>query len=158
MLKVIFLDIDGVLLPFPKTDEYDTLFPQRTVEALDYLLKETGAELVLSSTWRVRTPFIAQIIDCLKGFGMTIDWFHDITDPTMHSERQWEIAKWLEDHRQEQGDIVWLALDDEELLEGEANEKFRAAFQGHVIKTASHVGLTMEDAKRGVELWKQQLP
>ena len=159
MLKIIFLDIDGVLLPFPKTEEYDTLFPRCTVEALSYLRKETGAELVLSSTWRVRKDFIADIIDCLRGLQVeNFDSFYDITDPNMHSERQWEIAKWLEDHRHEHDDIVWLALDDEDLLQGDANAKHRTAFEGHVIRTSSHIGLTMEDAKRGGELWKKQMP
>ncbi|KAL3924800.1 MAG: hypothetical protein SGARI_005965, partial [Bacillariaceae sp.] len=131
MLKAIFLDIDGVLLPFPKTEEYETLFPRHTVEALTFLLEETGAELILSSTWRARQDFIADIIDCLQGFKMNIDSFYDTTDKNMHSERQWEIAKWLDDHRKEHGRIVWLALDDEDLLHGDANAKHRAAFEGH---------------------------
>ncbi|KAL3902311.1 MAG: hypothetical protein SGILL_010869 [Bacillariaceae sp.] len=144
---------------FKNTTEYDALFPRSTVEALQFLLNETGAELILSSTWRMRKDFMQDILECLQSFGVKIDKFYDITDPTMHSERQWEIAKWLDDHRQKGsgGEIVWLALDDENLLDGEANEKHRAHFEGHVVQTISEVGLTMEDGKRGLELWKRQL-
>lgn len=154
VLNVIFLDIDGVLLPFPKIENHDALFPPATVRSLQYLLQETGADLVLSSTWRVRPDFVQDIVDCLQGYGVKIEGFIDITDPNMHSERQWEIAKWLVDHKTDH--IVWLALDDENLLDGDANRKYRELFEGHVIQTKSHVGLTMEDSVKGVEFWKKQ--
>jgi hypothetical protein len=94
----------------------------------------------------------------LQSFSAGIDSFYDITDIHMHSERQWEIAKWIQDHhRKGHETIVWLALDDENLLDGEANQKHRAVFEGHVIQTDSKIGLTMADVKRGVELWKRQL-
>ncbi|KAG7355977.1 hypothetical protein IV203_000663 [Nitzschia inconspicua] len=159
MLKILFLDIDGVLLPFPKKVDHDNdaLFPQSTVQALQHLLKETGAELVLSSTWRVRPDFVHDIIVCLQEYGVEIQRFLDITDPNMHSERQWEIAKWLTDHQQSGSTIVWLALDDENLLDGDANQRFRKVFEGHVVQTKSDVGLTMEDAIRGVDLLNNQL-
>ncbi|KAG7361228.1 hypothetical protein IV203_036328 [Nitzschia inconspicua] len=159
MLKILFLDIDGVLLPFPKKEDHDNdaLFPQSTVQALQHLLKETGAELVLSSTWRVRPDFVHDIVVCLQEYGVGIQRFLDITDPNMHSERQWEIAKWLTDHQQPGSTIVWLALDDENLLDGDANQRFRKVFEGHVVQTKSDVGLTMEDAIRGLDLWNNQL-
>jgi hypothetical protein len=176
LLKIIFLDIDGVLLPFPTTTTTTTkedhedenniatqsLFPSSTVHALKYLLDETGADLVLSSTWRVRPDYRQDVVDCLQqGYGIKMDQFYDITDPNMHSERQWEIAQWLQlqssNDQADQPIIIWLALDDENLLDGDANQKYRQMFEGHVIQTMSDVGLTMEDAIRGVQLWKKQL-
>mmetsp|Transcript_12101 Transcript_12101/g.21266 ORF Transcript_12101/g.21266 Transcript_12101/m.21266 type:complete len:129 (-) Transcript_12101:99-485(-) len=122
-----------------------------------FLLKKTeGAKLVLSSTWRVKDEFVQDILNCLRSFGLSMERFYDITDPQYHSERQWEIAKWLSEH-QDGRKVVWLALDDENLLDGAANEKFREQFQEHVVQTESHVGLTMKDAKKAVELWKAQL-
>jgi HAD domain in Swiss Army Knife RNA repair proteins len=159
VLKVLFLDIDGVLLPFPNIEDHNALFPRSTVQALQYLLQETGAELVLSSTWRVRQDFVHDIIECLQHYGVQIEQFYGITDPTMHSERQWEIAKWLSDHHHHSpvDKIVWLALDDENLLDGDANQKYRNLFEGHVIQTKSDKGLTMDDVKKGLELWKKQI-
>lgn len=159
ILKVIFLDIDGVLLPFPKDENAGSeLFPASTLKPLQTLLQQAdGAKLVLSSTWRVRKDFIQDIVDCIQAFGIDFDGFFDITDPNMHSERQWEIERWLSNNRQKYDKIVWLALDDEELLEGDVNQKFRSLFEGHVIKTESQKGLTMEDVKDALNLWQNQL-
>lgn len=160
-LKVIFLDIDGVLLPFPKDENSGSeLFPASTLTCLQSLLKELPeAKLVLSSTWRVRKDFIQDIVDCIKGFGIDFEGFFDITDPGMHSERQWEIEQWVSNplNRKNYEKIVWLALDDEELLEGDENQKFRKTFEGHVVKTQSHKGLTMDDVNDALKLWKIQL-
>jgi hypothetical protein len=52
---------------------------------------------------------------------------------------------------------AWVALDDEELLKGSVNACYSQFFQGHVVKTDSHVGLTMDDAKTAVELLLCQL-
>ena len=159
ILKVIFLDIDGVLLPFPKDQNFGCeLFPASTLKPLQSLLKEAdGAKLVLSSTWRVRKDFVRDIVDCIQGFGIDFEGFFDITDPNMHSERQWEIERWLSTNQRAYDKIVWLALDDEELLEGDVNEKFRGIFEGRVVKTESHKGLTMDDVNDAVKLWKKQL-
>ena len=159
-LKVIFLDIDGVLLPFPNEGNTgDGLFPVSTLEPLHCLLKETEAKVVLSSTWRVRKDFIKDIVDSVQGFSVDFEGFFDITDPNMHSERQWEIEHWISKQRRNKafGKIVWLALDDEELIEGDENARFKDLFTGHVIKTKSAKGLTMDDFHEAVKLWKLQL-
>lgn len=161
MLKIIFLDIDGVLLPFPSDSKDTGLFPPSTLQALHHLLKEaTGASLVLSSTWRVRQDYIHDILQCLQDFGIDIKEFYDITDPQMHSERQWEIQAWLSKKQTQLGaneTITWLALDDEDLEEGEANETYRDLFHGHAVKTESHLGLTMNDVEEALRLWRAQL-
>jgi predicted mannosyl-3-phosphoglycerate phosphatase (HAD superfamily) len=50
-MKIIFLDIDGVL------NNYNTLgeglnWESNAVKILKRIIKETGAKVVLSSTWR----------------------------------------------------------------------------------------------------------
>jgi hypothetical protein len=165
-LQVIFLDIDGVLLPFPKTQQEDDdasslqLFPKSCLQALQRLLQATpGSQLVLSSTWRVRNDYIHDILKALQDFGIPIQDFHSITDPNLHSERQWEIYDWLQKQQQQtvSPDMIWLALDDEELLDGDVNEKHRNVFSGHVIKTESRLGLTMNDVESAIVLWEAQL-
>ena len=132
-LGIIFLDIDGVLLPFPKKDNGSgqstkRLFPDGPLRALSKLLEETPhSKIVLSSTWRVREDFRNDILDCFQDFAneelqqssltehdnssssggggggsslcplgqIANDGFWGITDPEMHSERQWEIHDWL---------------------------------------------------------------
>lgn len=53
-MKVIFLDIDGVLnLCYKGRDEYGALFHPHLVENLRKIIKETNAKIVISSTWRL---------------------------------------------------------------------------------------------------------
>jgi hypothetical protein len=163
MLKIIFLDIDGVLLPFPKNEgqTVNGLFPLSTLQALHRLMREAkDVKLVLSSTWRVREDYVHDILLCLQHFGIDIENFYDITDPNMHSERQWEIQAWLSKKQAELGadeTIAWLAIDDEDLEQGEANERYRDLFLGHAVKTVSHVGLTMQDVEIALNLWRRQV-
>jgi hypothetical protein len=171
-LKVIFLDIDGVLLPFPQTaaNPSGRLFPDETLKALSRLLKHAQAKLVLSSTWRVRDDFCYDILECLQKYAEAqgqpnhilhcySDQFFSKTDVNLHSERQWEIYDWLQTHQSQHVNqkIVWLALDDEELIKEDKNQQHRHVFQGHVVKTTSSVGLTMEDVNLGIQLWNKQL-
>jgi HAD domain in Swiss Army Knife RNA repair proteins len=88
--------------------------------------------------------------------------FYDITDPTMHTERQYEIYDWLkkQEARSTEGDDAidaWICLDDEELLEGEKNARYKSYFQGHVIHCDSKKGLTPEQALEAIRLIRHQL-
>lgn len=52
-MKIIFLDIDGVLnVCYPKRDEYGSLFHPHLEENLKTLVDATGAKIVISSSWR----------------------------------------------------------------------------------------------------------
>ena len=51
----------------------------------------------------------------------------------------------------------WIAIDDEELLDGKANAKYRDAFVGRVVKPDSSVGLTDADADLAIKLLKDQI-
>lgn len=163
-LNVLFLDMDGVLLPFGGSEQEGSsnrLFPDRTLAALTQILVEIPSlVLVLSSTWRVREEFCKEILDSFHAYGeqhggplATIEDFYDITDIHNHSERQWEIHAWLSTQTNVQ---AWVALDDEELIEGDCNESYRDQFVGHAIKTNSAVGLTDQDARQAITLMKEQ--
>ena len=177
-LVVIFLDIDGVLLPFG--DEAPqlppgTLFNERSLASLSQLLAAplpggARAQLVLSSTWRARQAFIDDILAEFRRYAAShpdspllhlaeAGRFYDTTSICQFSTRQHEIATWL-DRRQaskEPAPDAWVCLDDEELLLGEACSTRRHEFAGHVVKTQSHVGLTPELAQEAVALLRLQL-
>ena len=53
-MKVIFLDIDGVLNVIPQGhDKFGAIFHTHLVENLKRIIDETGAKIVISSTWRM---------------------------------------------------------------------------------------------------------
>ena len=63
MHKLIFLDFDGVLNHrrynlyhnihhLPEKDEFGVLFDPDCVAALKHIIDETGAEIVVSSSWK----------------------------------------------------------------------------------------------------------
>jgi hypothetical protein len=52
-MKVIFLDIDGVLNVIPQgRDAYGGIFHPEFVDNLERIINETGAKIVISSSWR----------------------------------------------------------------------------------------------------------
>lgn len=53
-MKVIFLDIDGVLNVYPQGhDKHGAIFHSHFVDNLKRIIDETGAKIVISSTWRM---------------------------------------------------------------------------------------------------------
>lgn len=162
---VVFLDVDGVLLPFgdgAPTPPHDGGFPPEPLAALSFLLEHSEATLVLSSTWRCAPAAIAELTSAFFFYACEyggplgrISAFEHTTSLTHHSERQWEIAEWLRTPAAA-GVGRWVALDDEELLEGASCAKHRAAFEGHAVKTQSHVGLTRAHAILALQLLEWQ--
>lgn len=52
-MKLIFLDIDGVLaLNHQNRDEYGSLFHENFIDNLKFIIENTKAKIVISSTWR----------------------------------------------------------------------------------------------------------
>lgn len=162
---ILFLDIDGVLLPFPEhtPSSCGAYFPDINLESFAAIVEALPDLLVvLSSTWRVSNKMQQQVLDSFNIYGYTfggplasIKGFFDITDPNYHSERQHEIFRWLSQHNAIER--AWVALDDEELLGGKANAKYRSHFEGHVVRTHSQLGLTMENANEAILLLRNQI-
>ena len=165
---VVFLDIDGVLLPFgpgvsAAPADPARQFPSRCLGALSRLLEVSGARLVLSSTWRAVPAAREQIVANFARFAAeeptrgaalgAVARFDEMTDPAYHAERQWEIHAWLQAHPAVRR---WVALDDEELLLGAPNAERRGAFERHAVKTESHVGLTDELTEAAIALLAAQ--
>jgi HAD domain in Swiss Army Knife RNA repair proteins len=171
---LVFLDIDGVLLPFPNSTESTcgAIFPDDCLAALSTILAtcpttSSSMELILSSTWRSQPNSVSDILDSFELYGKShggplakIQSFADMTDPTFHAERQHEIYRYLlggKNNNACQKTTAWVVLDDEELLEGKVNQNHRSIFQGHVVKTKSRLGLTATDAALAIRLLHQQL-
>ena len=102
-MKVIFLDVDGVLndqmwLRLYENGEID----KERVARLAEIVKATGAVIVLSSSWRVLPDELddmdkwvwRQLVDALHEYDMSI---YDRT-PVIGMDRPLEIKTWLDQH------------------------------------------------------------
>lgn len=158
-MKVIFLDIDGVLNsqdwykrrnrhPAPRTmDQYhEQEFDPEAVKLLKMIIEKTEAKVVLSSTWRLHDDNVKAI---KKFVGVEI---LDIT-PRMprpsgtsseYCERGKEIAEWIEE-RSKSADVPcelidrYVIIDDDTDMLPEQAEQF--------FNTDNRFGLTLPIAK-----------
>lgn len=148
-MKVLFLDIDGVLnsdyfylnrtketkhLPYPLS-EIDPV----CVERLNKILSETQARLVVSSSWR-HDAFIGRV---LKRAGITTDMW-DITPYGMGKPRGYEIKQFLSEH---EGIKNYVILDDTDDMLPEQ--------QSHFVHTKAYYGLSEEDAQKAIKILMQ---
>jgi hypothetical protein len=108
-MKVIFLDIDGVLnskkTPNPRKLPY--IVDPKLLQRLERLLQRTGAKVVLTSTWRYDPA----------GLFAATHWgipFIDAVPDMPHRPRRDEILAWLKDHAEVHRFAV-LDDDDDEL-------------------------------------------
>ena len=163
---MIFLDIDGVLAPFggegpavptdPKTDapESFALFATAALEGLAAIVTATKASIVLSSSWRSSEPAKQAIRDRFRSFGPPLDVAFRETNPAFHGPRQWEIAAWLAKHKPK----YWVALDDEDLVEGPENRRYALLFRDHAVLVASDKGLVDNDVAQAIAILGQPSP
>lgn len=126
-MKILYLDIDGVLLPLYKNNgffNYKThkleKFPPSCVNALNYILTETNCEIVISSDWRKHFSLeelqeiftINKIIKLPIGVtDITINNDIGYNKTTQITERVDEINKSVKLHKPEK----WISVDDLQL-------------------------------------------
>lgn len=114
-MTVVFLDIDGVLC----TERSCEAWRQRGlmqvldpvgVGLLNFLLKDSGAKLVLSSTWRLAHDQ-GSMTAILQNAGLIdIPWHQNWKTPDRGASRGQEIEFWMEQHGRPD---VYLILDDD---------------------------------------------
>ena len=149
MKKLIFLDIDGVLNT-GRSVEYDNKFGRKFIDEMNLdnealsnlraLIDVTGAELVLSSTWRLavgsNSSAFSNIELKLSEYGMAIS---DITTRrTLGRER--EIMSYLLRHPFSR----YVILDDQEL-----NSK---VLSNHLVLCDSRTGFDADALSRAIQI------
>ncbi len=111
-MKVIFLDVDGVLNSdeyFDKIRNLDIQGIEREVDIekiklLKKAIDKTGAKVVLSSSWRY-TKYAQYLKELLSNYDIYVD-----STPFIENERGLEIKKWLSDNQDAEDFVI---LDDE---------------------------------------------
>lgn len=146
-MKVLFLDIDGVLnhtvffntVPTAHEDPID----EESVFELNGIILDTGALVVVSSDWRRHhsaADLHKRLVD--KGFkGRVIDTTPVLDSPSLSRRdlertRVEEINLWLQTHP---GVSSWVAIDDMDLAQGGLDPQ-------HFVKTSFVTGLTQHQA------------
>lgn len=162
-MKVIFLDIDGVLNSFEKhadlTMPHNAWNPEtmnafgiklevfdEQIERVNRITAETGAKLVLSSSWRI--GYLADWADVvihlhnsgLKGF---------IVGRTPHRDdlntRGQEIVAWFKDHPSEKIES-FIILDDDNRMDPVMNR---------LVQTDHQVGIQDNDVEKAIAMLNQ---
>src|ERR1700722_4121287 len=108
MRKIIFLDIDGVLAIPSNMVEGLWALHDECQDNLEYILRHTDAEIVISSSWRHNTleKTIATFKEkgfrfCDKIVGITIRAYHYIDKESkihLSIPRGVEIKQWIDTH------------------------------------------------------------
>src|SRR5689334_9681956 len=124
-MKVIFLDIDGVMVNrasyrLPRIDGHARAHPD-CVSALNHLIEQTVAHMVISSVWRIGgVSFMRDMLNAwgVKGkvLGCTPDLCHQKDSHLIveGKERGDEIQAWLDEREKFRGDVEsFVILDDD---------------------------------------------
>jgi len=162
-IKIIFLDIDGVLNVYGRErDRFGQIFHQPYVDNLKRIIDETGAKIVISSTWRfaglqvmkelweernLPGEVISITIDCYQYVGEGKEEFYD------RVERGHEIQDWLDGRTDIESYVI---IDDD--------NDFLPHQRGNFVRTANNInhpdsldigyGLTNECANKAIRILK----
>lgn len=178
-MKVLFLDVDGVLhatsassklknvlASTPSRDVprmlaelvrrdggYESLFRARAMACLAQVLQATGAQLVLSSSWRNLPGGVDAVNIALGKFNLKP--IYSCTAGEGVEQRIEHVWSWLADH----GDQIegYAVVDDTDLSEEPDGRGFAAPSRiaGHFVKTPSSTGLTSGHVSRLVAKLKK---
>lgn len=143
-MKIIFLDIDGVLnstRSLIANGGYGSIFDHDSWKELDpvavklisHVAKETGSDIVLSSSWRILANK-KDIIAFQDFLGVSII---DVTPQSKDDTRGEEIKQWLENCK-EDIDAFCIVDDDSDMLPEQ---------EGNFVQTDERIGLTWQNCE-----------
>lgn len=146
MKKVIFLDIDGVLNVYCESyDKYGCTFHTHLEDNLHDLIEATGAEIVISSTWRYSGLRVMQDMWRDRGLAGNII---DITPILDDGTRGDEIDCWL---RENQVDNYVIIDDDDDMLPEQMDHFVKTSGNyNHIDKVHLEYGLTKECTSKAI--------
>ena len=152
-MKVIFLDIDGVLNSYdnmhalhkldPRNsgDSFGAYFDERCVRWLSYIINETDCKIVISSTWRCKgIKRIKELWETRNLPGEIIGVTpHEASEETINlyaatnnvADRGYEIQEWIDENKPDRYCII---DDDDDMLPIQKN---------NFVKTSNKIGLDL---------------
>lgn len=158
-MKIIFLDLDGVLnICRSERDEFGSLFHEDFVQNLKRIVDETSAKIVISSSWRsdgldvmqkmwkhrnLPGDVIGVTCDCVQIVENGDCEFYDMV------ERGHEIQEWIDTHDVDNYVII---DDDNDMLQSQRNNFVRCMNPKHPDKIDIGYGLTKECANMAIKI------
>jgi hypothetical protein len=156
-MKIIFLDIDGVLvnrasfrLPRIQCEKYTATYCAAhpvCVENLNHIVTETGAKMVISSVWRMYG--ISTMRELFKHWGVaatiigkTPDLVHAENGIHIGVERGHEIQAWMDSYTRNPIES-FVIIDDDSDMNG---------LRHRLIRTEFEDGLTEANAERAIKM------
>lgn len=151
MKKIIFLDFDGVMdtayynhvlnsQGLPECDEYGAVFDPDCVENLKYIIEQTGADLVVTSSWKSMMSY-KDILEMWEKRQLPV--FVTDTTPTISRRRGDEIDLWLTDCPT---DCQYVIIDDLDA------SHFYTHHYPRLLVVNPYYGLDRETAEKAVKL------
>lgn len=146
MRKIIFLDIDGVLNDAACLNKASKLGGEAKwlamlspllISRLNTLVEKTGAEIVISSTWRLCHSF-DRLVELLTRQGLVASVIG--VTPSLYKSRGDDIQQWLTDNPEP---TTFVILDDDADMWHLSNR---------LVKTETRRGLTEEACDVAVEM------
>ena len=148
--KLIFLDVDGVLNSWTywKNLSPDAQYELRHIDGnaikkLKRIVDKTGAEIVVSSTWRKLNEDMHVLATRLSVYGLNI---MSKTPVLYNKERGHEITAWFESHP-EYKDATYVILDDDADMN---------VHMDRLVKTDYVYGLTNSKAERAIKMLNEE--
>ena len=139
-MRVIFLDVDGVLNSNSFAEKmfneqgvrvfYEDILDKRAIACLKQIVSATDAMIVLSSSWRKIPKARARLVEQLSEYGLSI---HSDT-PYTGKERGDDITAWLNRHK----DIdieSYVILDDDSDMNVHMKHLVHTSFYGWGLET-----------------------
>lgn len=153
-MKVIFLDFDGVMdtayydnylnyMGLPEKDKYGVVFDLDCIANLRRIIDETGADIVVSSTWKDFMTYkeILEMWEYRKLPGFVTD-----TTPTCSRKRGDEIDSWLEECNTECEYVIIDDMDETQFNEHQYDRLF-------VVNP--YDGLNEQTAEKVIQLFRE---
>ena len=153
-MKYIFLDCDGVLNNINYTKKcykkngkkpmsmYCTPFDPYNLKNLTKIVRKTGANIVLTSTWRLDKEHMAVLRARLAEYGLKI---YDQTS-NFGMNRGAEISEWLKEHSK--GKKSFVIIDDDTF------DILPFFDRKYIIQTNTKYGLTFGDRIKAIKVLK----
>ena len=155
MVKIVFLDMDGVMNSasfikrtggirgregkYPEVEWWASQIDPDTVKRLNQIIEDTGAHIVISSSWRIGAP-LEHLQEILLHVGVNAEVI-DVTPGMPYDERGDEICAWIKDCSEAVDSFV--VLDDSDDM---------GAVLDNLVRTDYETGLLDEHVEKAIAM------